>query len=130
MEFCFAHCQITGIYHYHTGSGCMVNPLNCTIASCANSSCHTNIGNYIISFFNNYQTMTTIGIGKDGHVVYEPYLSSTNRVTSGFDICSGIFYGFKGYCAYFATSTYPYLVGYFGLGNYLSFGPNCSSNGV
>ena len=74
--------------------------------------------------------MTVIGVAKDGHVVYGPYLSANTRVTSGFDICNGMFYDSIGNYAYFATSTYPYLVGCFGPGNYPSFGPNCTTNGV
>src|SRR6202020_871258 len=74
--------------------------------------------------------MTVIGVAKDGHVIYGPYLSSNTRVTSGFDICNGMFYDSIGNYAYFATSTYPYLVGCFGPGNYPSFSPNCTTNGA
>jgi hypothetical protein len=131
VDSCLAHCQSAGIYHYHISSGCMVNPPTGPISSCAAlSSCSSNIANYAISGFSNYQTMTVIGVAKDGHVVYGPYLSAGTRVTSGFDVCNGMFYDSIGNYAYFATSTYPYLVGCFGPGNYPSFGPNCTTNGV
>ncbi len=131
VDSCLAHCQAAGIYHYHIASGCMVNPPTGSISACAAvPSCSSNISAYSISGFSSYQTMTVIGVAKDGHVVYGPYLSAGTRVTSGFDVCNGMFYDSIGNYAYFATSTYPYLVGCFGPANYPSFGPNCSTNAV
>ncbi len=130
VDTCLAHCQAGGVYHYHIGSGCMVNPPNGSITACAATSCISNIANYSTYGFYNYQTMTVIGVAKDGHVIYGPYLSANTRVTSGFDVCNGMFYDSIGNYAYFATSTYPYLVGCFGPGNYPSFGPNCTTNGA
>ncbi|CAF1131715.1 unnamed protein product [Adineta steineri] len=131
VDTCLAHCQITGIYHYHIASGCQVNPPTGNISSCAGtSSCISNVATYPISSFSNYQTKTVLGVAKDGHVIYGPYLSSGTRVITGFDVCNGMFYDSIGNYAYFATSTYPYLVGCFGPGNYPSFAPNCTTNGV
>ena len=131
VDSCLAHCQAMGVYHYHIATGCMVNLPSGSISSCAGTTaCQTSVANYSISGFSSYQTMTVIGVAKDGHVVYGPYLSANTRVTSGFDICNGMFYDSIGNYAYFATSTYPYLVGCFGPGNYPSFGPNCTTNGV
>jgi hypothetical protein len=131
VDTCLAHCQGAGIYHYHISSGCIVNPPTGPISACAAvTSCISNISAYAISGFSSYQTMTVIGVAKDGHVVYGPYLSAGTRVTSGFDVCNGMFYDAIGNYAYFATSTYPYLVGCFGPANYPSFGPNCTTNGV
>ena len=129
VDSCLAHCQVAGVYHYHIASGCMVNPPNGSITACANNTdCNSNLAAYAMSSFSNYQTKTVIGIAKDGHIVYGPYLSAGTRVTSGFDICNGMFHDSTGNYAYFATSTYPYLVGCFGPGNYPSFGVNCSIN--
>jgi hypothetical protein len=131
VDTCLAHCQTAGIYHYHIGSGCMVNPPTGSISACARTpSCNSTVANYSISGFSSYQNMTVIGVAKDGHVIYGPYLSAGTRVTSGFDVCNGMFYDSIGNYGYFATYTYPYLVGCFGPGNYPSFGPNCTTNGV
>jgi hypothetical protein len=131
VDSCLAHCQAAGIYHYHIVSGCMVNPPTGPISSCAVlSNCSSNISTYAISQFASYQTLTVVGLAKDGHAIYGPYLSAGTRVTSGFDVCNGMFHDSIGNYAYFATSTYPYLVGCFGPGNYPSFGPNCTINGV
>ena len=130
VDTCLAHCQATGIYHYHIGTGCMLNPPTGSISSCNGvPACSSNIANYSITSFSSYQTKTVIGIAKDGHIIYGPYLSSNSRVTSGFDVCNGMFHDSTGNYGYFATSTYPYLVGCFGPGNYPSFGPNCTTNG-
>ncbi|CAF1279025.1 unnamed protein product [Didymodactylos carnosus] len=131
VDACLAHCQTAGIYHYHIASSCVLNPPTGSISSCAGTTaCNGLIANYSISGFASYQTMTVLGVARDGHVVYGPYLSAGTRVTSGFDVCNGMFYDSIGNYAYFATSTYPYLTGCFGPGNYPSFGPNCSSNAV
>ncbi|CAF1039341.1 unnamed protein product [Adineta steineri] len=131
VDSCLAHCQTAGIYHYHIATGCQVNPPTGNISSCAAvSACNSNIATYSISSFSSYQTKTVIGVARDGHVIYGPYLSSGTRVTTGFDVCNGMFYDSIGNYAYFATSTYPYLVGCFGPGSYSSFGPNCTTNGV
>ncbi len=131
VDTCLAHCQAAGIYHYHIGIGCIVNPPTRSITACAsNSSCISSIATYSISGFAKYQTKTVIGVAKNGYVIYSPYLSTNTQVTSGFDVCNGMFYDSIGNYAYFARSTYPYLVGCFGLGNYPSFGPNCTTNGV
>ncbi|CAF1335310.1 unnamed protein product [Adineta steineri] len=131
VDSCLAHCQTAGIYHYHIATGCQVNPPTGNITSCAAvSACNSNIATYSISSFSSYQTKTVIGVARDGHVIYGPYLSSGTRVTTGFDVCNGMFYDSIGNYAYFATSTYPYIVGCFGPGNYPSFGPNCTTNGV
>ena len=86
------------------------------------------IANYSMTSFSNYQTMTVIDLATNGHVIYGPYLSANTWVTLGFDVCNGMFYDSIGNYAYFATSTYPYLVGCFGPENYPSFGPNCTIN--
>lgn len=39
-----------------------------------------------------------------------------------------MFYDSMGNYAYFATRTYPYVVGCFGPGNYPTFLPNCTTN--
>lgn len=50
------------------------------------------------------------------------------KITSGFDVCNGVFYDSIGNYAYFATQTYPYLIGCFGSGNYPSILPTCTTN--
>ena len=49
-------------------------------------------------------------------------------MTTGFDICNGVFYDSIGNYGYFATRTFPYITGCFGPGNYPSFLPNCTTN--
>jgi hypothetical protein len=67
-------------------------------------------------------------MAKDVHAIYSPYLSSSTKVRSGFDICNGMFYDSIGNYAYFATTTYPDITGCFEPGNYPNFLPNCTTN--
>jgi hypothetical protein len=131
VDACLAHPQSSGIYHYHMASGCAVSPPSGNITSCtANSACSSNIAAYSLTLFpSSAHKLTVIGIAKDGHIIYGPYLSNGNLITSGIDICNGMFYDSTGDYAYFATTKYPYITGCFGPGNYPSFGPTCTTNG-
>lgn len=126
---CLSHPGGGGEFHYHSGSGCMLNPPQGNVSNCSPQiNCLNNVGPYSVSMFSSYRTLTVIGIAKDGHVIYGPYLSSGIQVTSGFDICNGMFYDSIGNYGYFSTNTYPYIIGCFGPGNYPSFLPNCTTN--
>ena len=126
---CLSHPSGNGEFHYHISSGCILNPPPGNISGCSpNIGCLNSVSTYSISSYSAYRRMTVIGIAKDGHVIYGPYLSSGTQVTSGFDICNGMFYDSIGNYAYFATQTYPYITGCFGPGNYPSFTPNCTTN--
>ncbi|CAF1535037.1 unnamed protein product, partial [Didymodactylos carnosus] len=121
VDTCLGHPNINNIYHYHIGSGCALNPPSSAISACAMTSCISSIASYAISLYSSYRALTVIGIAKDGHVIYGPYDSTGTQVTSGFDMCNGMFYDSIGNYAYFATQTFPYITGCFGPGNYPSF---------
>ncbi|CAF0969399.1 unnamed protein product [Adineta steineri] len=128
---CISHPAGSGEFHYHIASGCMVNPPAGNLTGCSPEiGCLNNVANYSLKTFSSYKTLTVIGIAKDGHVIYGPYDSSGQQVTSGFDVCNGMFYDSIGNYAYFATTTYPYITGCFGPGNYPNAKPNCTANPV
>jgi hypothetical protein len=131
VDSCLAHPNVNNIYHYHIASGCAVSVPTGNISNCGISNgCSTNISGYSLSLFpSSAKTLTVIGIAKDGHVIYGPYLSNGQLITTGVDMCNGMFYDSFGNYAYFATTKYPYITGCFGPGNYPSFGPTCTSNG-
>jgi hypothetical protein len=131
VDACLAHPQTSGVYHYHMASGCAVSPPSGNISACSEvAACSSDIASYALTLFpSSAKKLTVIGIAKDGHVIYGPYLSNGKLITSGVDICNGMFYDSAGNYAYFATTKYPYITGCFGPGNYPSFGPNCTSNG-
>ncbi|CAF3754318.1 unnamed protein product [Adineta steineri] len=127
---CISHpAPTSGEYHYHVASGCMVNPPAGNLTGCGpDIGCLNNVANYSLKMFSSYKNLTVIGIAKDGHVIYGPYDSSGKQVTSGFDVCNGMFYDSIGNYAYFATTTYPYITGCFGPANYPNAKPNCTTN--
>ena len=129
VDQCLARCQITGVYHYRMGSGCAKITPSGSLSSCASvPACSSNISQYSITSFSNYATLTIIGIARDGHIIFGPYVASGTEVTSGTDICNGMFYDSIGNYAYFATRKYPYLTGCYGPGNYPNVSVNCSIN--
>jgi hypothetical protein len=129
VDACLSHSQITGIYHYHMASGCALSPPVGNVSQCDQvPACAANITSYSLTTFPSWaQNMTVIGIAKDGHVIYGPYIAGV-RTTSGFDICNGMFFDSIGNYGYFATTTYPYITGCFGPGNYPNTTPNCTTN--
>ncbi|CAF0827796.1 unnamed protein product [Adineta ricciae] len=131
VDSCLAHPQTSGVYHYHAASGCSVSPPTGNISLCSTSNgCSTNVAGWITSTWpSSAKKLTVIGIAKDGHVIYGPYLNGGKLVTTGFDICNGMFYDSSGDYAYFATTKYPYITGCFGPSNYPSVGPSCTTNG-
>ncbi|CAF0835414.1 unnamed protein product [Didymodactylos carnosus] len=130
VDQCLVHCQEGGLLHYHMGSGCAKYATSSTkVLPCASVPlCKSSIATYSINSFSNYKTLTVIGIAKDGHIIYGPYLSSGRQVKSGFDVCNGMFYDSIGNYAYFVTQTYPYITGCFGPSNYPSVRPSCTKN--
>ena len=126
---CLSHPTGHGEFHYHIASGCMINPPPGNVSNCGpNIGCLNNVSSYSIGSFPSNRTLTIIGIAKDGHVIFGPYLSPGVEASSGLDICNGMFYDSIENYAYFATRTYPYITGCFGPGNYPSFTPNCTTN--
>lgn len=131
VDSCLSHPSGSGVYHYHISSGCIVSPPTGNITACdMNTQCKSKIANYSLqSYPTSAKKLTVIGIAKDGHIIYGPYTSAGVQVQSGFDICNGMFHDSVGNYGYFATTTYPYITGCFGPGNYPSFTPNCTKNG-
>jgi hypothetical protein len=131
VDSCLAHPQSAGVYHYHMASGCAVSPPSGNISTCAaTTACAADIASYSLTLFpSSAKKLTVIGIAKDGHIIYGPYSASRQLITSGFDICNGMFYDTLGNYAYFSTTKFPYITGCFGPGNYPSFGPTCTTNG-
>lgn len=131
VDNCLDHPQGQGILHYHSMSGCQLTYPTGSISPCSSDpTCSgSNIKTKMLSGFSNYQTLTVIGIAKDGHIIYGPYDSEGNLVTSGHDVCNGVFFDSALNYAYFATNTFPYLSACFGPGNYPSFTPTCTTNG-
>ncbi|CAF1074746.1 unnamed protein product [Rotaria sp. Silwood1] len=82
VDACLGHPNQQNMYHYHIGTACALTLPNGSIAQCTNiPSCSTNIANYSISSFNQYRTITVIGIAKDGHIIYGPYDSTGTEVS-------------------------------------------------
>ena len=83
VDLCLGHPNPQNTYHYHIGSGCALTQPGGNIGQCTNTpSCFNDIGNYSIASFNGFRTLTVIGIGKDGHIIYGPYDSAGVEVST------------------------------------------------
>eukprot|EP00743_Colponemidia_sp_Colp-15_P001826 GILK01001991.1.p1 GENE.GILK01001991.1~~GILK01001991.1.p1 ORF type:complete len:396 (+),score=20.40 GILK01001991.1:34-1221(+) len=133
VDSCLSHTQVSGIYHYHTMSSCQLssNYPSGAINPCAGTAaCNNQISSYMLSGFANQKNLTVLGLAKDGHVLFGPYLADGTQVTTGLDVCNGRFYDSNQNYAYFATDKFPYTSGCWGPGTYPSYYPTCSTNAI
>jgi predicted outer membrane repeat protein len=78
-------------------------------------------------------TEMVIGLAKDGHMIFGPYYKDGTEATSGHDVCNGVHFDVDDdknvdVYGYFARTTFPYVVGCYGPGNYPQVYPSCTSN--
>jgi hypothetical protein len=130
VDSCLGHTRTNGTYYYRLGSSCSLDPPSNPTTTCdAIQACNESIANYSISMFKNHTSLTVIGIAKDGHIIYGPYTSNGKLVTTGFDICNGMFFDSIGNYGYFVTGSFPYVIGCYGPGNYpTNILPSCTEN--
>ena len=129
VDLCLGHPQAAGIYHYHSLSPCIADPTSQSVNPCnAQNGCNDFAEHSVTGY---KRELMVIGIAKDGHVMYGPYLSNGEEAgQAGLDVCNGAvgLADCDDSYAYFATKTFPYLAGCFGSGNRPQFTPQCSDN--
>ncbi len=130
FDTCLAHPQNAGVYHYHAFAPCVVDAASyaATPLGCAQSDeCTADVLAWGEAAFADYQTITPIGVAKDGRIIYGPYNDDGELVSScDVDICNGA--TINGYYGYFATNFHPYVPACFGPGNYPTHSQECSTN--
>ena len=92
------------------------------------------MANYALEVYTaSYNTTTLIGMAKDGHNIIGPYQERAEDAETGdlwncvaLDICNGIKSGDT--YSYVAVVVFPYYVGCYGPGAYVTFNPRCSTN--
>ena len=133
VDMCLGHPQASGIYHYHTLSPCVIAPDSQPVQPCnARNGCD-DFATHAISTYANPKELVLIGIAKDGHLMYGPYLADGSTAgDKGLDMCNGAtgLADCDDSYAYFATTTFPYLTGCFGSGARPAFTPQCTDNAV
>jgi hypothetical protein len=87
-------------------------------AACDNTpACKNDVKGFGLAGFASKKEYTPVGIAKDGHIIYGPYINSTYKIKgTDVDVCNGKMV--NGRYAYFATEFHPYFVGCWGPGNY------------
>eukprot|EP00754_Rhynchopus_humris_P037898 Rhum_TRINITY_DN205_c0_g1::Rhum_TRINITY_DN205_c0_g1_i1::g.847::m.847 len=124
VDECLGHPQGAGRYHYHTASPCLA-----TRVTGSADRCDPCTDPELLAVNSFPTTLTTIGLAKDGHTIYGPYLADgTKADVAGLDVCNGAV-GLDGDCgsyAYYATTKFPYLTGCFGQGNRPGFTAQCT----
>ena len=131
VDICLGSAYSQNTYRYHIFSPCIYDiSLRSLSAPCSSDpECDSDIRKYAISKVpQQLQTMTPIGIAKDGRIIYGPFKSDgTLWQPCDVDVCNGVRSGNNYF--YVATMFHPYMVGCFGPGNQgLGLSASCSSN--
>ena len=130
VDKCLGHATS---YHYHLISPCVIAPGSQGDEPGPCRSGGRNPCDPVEQAMSEYPAeLVVIGIAKDGHVMYGPYLSNGEEaVEAGLDVCNGAvgLAECDDSYAYFGTRTFPYLSGCFGAGGRPDFVPQCTTNG-
>ena len=130
VDMCLGHATL---YHYHMISPCVIAPGSQGDEPGPCRARGRNPCDPVEQAMSEYPAeLVVIGIAKDGHVMYGPYLSNGEEaVEAGLDVCNGAvgLAECDDSYAYFGTRTFPYLSGCFGAGGRPDFVPQCTTNG-
>jgi hypothetical protein len=146
FDICNAHPNPMYMYHYHFASPCLFGyepEYNIGNTGCYDGHCSSMYKNQYYDGDGDYASVicttdcmagvgygngtseTVIGIALDGNLFYGPYDQDGNGIT-GLDNCNGKLV--DGTYQYYATDTFPYLIGCYGPGVYDAPTPNCTTN--
>ncbi len=75
-DACIAHPSPTGnLYHYHILTPCLIDSTIDGTKKCSDiPECNYDPATYSISSYESHKTKTILGIARDGHVIYGPYV--------------------------------------------------------
>lgn len=125
VDWCLAHPQAQGSFHYHTASTCQAD------ASYINNT--DKVADYDIveiiteAFSESLAYRSVLGLAKDGRPIYTPFRNNGKSYADcNVDICNGKMIG--GYYSYVSTIFHPYIMGCFGPGSNLEIYQSCSTN--
>lgn len=125
IDWCVAHPQVHGIFHYHTASTCRADR---TWINGKTGRVDQGVKEMTKEVYTQHLSYRSVlGISKDGRPIYTPYHSGGTAYTScEVDVCNGM--EIDGNYAYVATEFHPYIIGCYGSGNSPSYRQQCSSN--
>lgn len=87
------HPEFKGNLHYHMMSPCIVEPetYGKNVGPCRpDTDCGKNIVDWALGGYDNFKSLTPIGIAKDGHIIWGPYKDDgTVWSDCDVDMCNG-----------------------------------------
>lgn len=124
VDWCLAHPQAQGMFHYHAASTCLADPttfqnkkgkMDLDISDLINET-------YLVSL----PYRSVYGIAKDGRPIYTP-LKEDGRTYDAceVDVCNGKM--IDGHYSYVSTLFHPYFMGCFGPGSKPNVYQQCST---
>jgi len=112
VDWCLAHPQVVGLFHYHTASTCIGD-------SAWKDKLLTGKLQYDVkdairdSYTSGLKFRSVFGISKDGRPIYTPLYNNAKEVKDcEVDICNGL--TVNGHYAYTTTLFRPYVMGCYG----------------
>lgn len=126
VDWCLAHPQNQGIFHYHIASPCQGNNNFLSEDSSRTGQMTADVIALSQKGYSNLQYRSVYGISKDGRPIYTPYHTGGEMYTAcQVDVCNGL--EVNGYYSYVATYFHPYFIGCFGTGSNPDMPQQCST---
>ena len=140
LDICMSHATPQGSFHYHFAGACLKRDFGGWSDTEAPNLCSSyddcilRTGSFTRSYVTDNQTKAytrynwddVIGLARDGHVIIGPYHTGGSTWGCSRDQCNGRF--IDGSYVYVSSDSYPYVVGCWGPGPAIEFGPICSNN--
>lgn len=124
VDWCLAHPQVTGIFHYHSASPCLANA---TEWEDRGPPMRQDIKDLMQVAWKEVSWDTPAGISKDGRPILGPYKEDGSSYSDcEVDVCNGI--EKDGNYMYATTFFHPYIMGCYGKGSNPTISQQCSSN--
>lgn len=123
VDYCLAHPQAQGVFHYHSASICLAD------SSYQNRGpvIDADIKGLMQSVWEAVPYRSAFGVSKDGRPVLTPYHG--NKQAYGdceVDVCNGV--TINGHYHYATTFFHPYIMGCYGMGSAPELYQQCSMN--
>jgi len=126
VDWCQAHPQIAGIFHYHSASPCIADAATYE-AKLATGRNTDDIKTQMQTAWQAKPDSDVLGIAKDGRPIMTPYHNNLQSYGDcEVDVCNGMMIG--GNYMYVSTFFHPYVMGCYGKGSAPELYQGCSAN--
>lgn len=124
VDWCLAHPQAAGVFHYHSASTCVADKATYQSKTGAMTD---DVKTVMEQAWAAIPYRSAFGIAKDGRPILSPFHGNGKAYDAcEVDVCNGL--EINGHYMYASTFFHPYMVGCYGKGSAPELYQECSSN--